>query len=547
MAGQSRSDGRCNPGQSSFWKSVRAAGRTLILLVIAVALQASRSTALSPMSEVRRVPIINDLGIISSPDFADSAQSIPLVAEAANAPVSVMDHVNFRAGALGGDLVNWADDGRVAAEMAVRVLTGERPQDVPIVTSHRAYMFDWRALKRWGIDEKNLPGTIVLHRLPSFWESYKWYVVSAIFILWLQTVAILGLLWQRERRRKTEAELRRSEEKFSKSFRQSPLAISITSTDEGRYIDVNDAFERQTGWMRNEVIGRSSLDGLWGDSNERFLFIKQLLAEGNVRDVEVKFRRKDGQIRTALGSAELIEVNGEPCALAVMADVTERKAAEEALTILTGRLIEAQEDERKRIAREVHDDYNQRLAMLSIDLDRLAENSRDSVDIEQCLRQLSDQANKLGDDLHSLSHRLHSSTLETLGLVAGVRAFCEEFAEQQGVQVDFLHKDVRPGIPSDAALCMFRVIQEALRNVKKHSGATRAEVRLEQLDGRLHLSVSDHGRGFDSNKPSAQRGIGIHSMEERLRLLGGKLEIQAKLMEGTRINAWLPLRMVSVA
>jgi len=115
------------------------------------------------------------------------------------------------------------------------------------------------------------------------------------------------------------------------------------------------------------------------------------------------------------------------------------------------------------------------------------------------------------------------------------------------VQVDFLHKDVHPGIPSDAALCMFRVIQEALRNVKKHSGATRAEVRLEQLDGRLQVSVSDHGRGFDSNKPSAKRGIGIHSMEERLRLLGGKLEIQAKLMEGTSINAWLPLRMVSAA
>ncbi|HKF58518.1 MAG TPA: ABC transporter substrate binding protein, partial [Blastocatellia bacterium] len=551
MAGQSRSDGRCDPGQSSFWKSVRAAGRTLILLVIAVALQASRSTALSPVSEVRRVLIINDLGIISSPGFAevdqavlaglqdshyrielyqesldltlfpaqvsegrfrelifrkyshrkpdviiaagpaslkfigelhdgsfhgipvifcaiygglpnqfrpgtpfigvlaklhpeetlnvalhllpgtkhvivdggmgkfdagfeaiarqsfqnyksrlefiyltdltmpallerlkhlpsdtivyhtaisqdaagdrfiDSAQSIPLVAEASNAPVFVMDHVDLRAGALGGDLVNWADDGRVAAQMAVRVLDGEKPQDISIVTSNHAYMFDWQALKRWGIDEKNLPpGSIVLHRQPSFWESYKWYLVSAIFILLLQTVAILGLLWQRARRRKTEAELRRSEEKFSKSFRQSPLAISITSTNEGRYIDVNDAFERQTGWMRNEVIGRSSPDGLWADPDQRFLFIKQLLAEGNVRDVEVKFRRKDGQIRTALGSAELIEVNGEPCALAVMADVTERKAAEEALTILTGRLIEAQEDERKRIAREVHDDYN---------------------------------------------------------------------------------------------------------------------------------------------------------------------------------------------
>ncbi len=273
--------------------------------------------------------------------FIDSAQSIPMVASAANAPVFVMDDVDLRAGTVGGDLVNWADDGRIAAEMAVRVLNGEKPQDIPVVTSNDAYMFDGRALKRWGMSEKNLPpGSIVLHREPSLWELYRQYVVAAIFLILVQSAAILGLLWQRARRRKTEAELIRSEEKFSKSFRQSPLAISIASTKDGRYIDVNETFEQQTGWCRDEVIGKSPSDiNLWVDPHQRSLFIKQLLAEGNVRDLEVRIRRKDGQIRTTLGSAELIEVNAKPCALSVIADITERKLAEAALANVSRKLI----------------------------------------------------------------------------------------------------------------------------------------------------------------------------------------------------------------
>ncbi len=482
--------------------------------------------------------------------FIDSAQSIPMVASAANVPVFVMDDVNLRAGTVGGDLVNWADDGRVAGEMAVRVLNGEKPQDIPVVTSNHVYMFDWRALKRWGMSEKNLPhGSIVLHRQPSFWELYKQYVVAAIFLILVQTAAILGLLWQRARRRKTEAELIRSEEKFSKSFRQSPLAITIASTKDGRYIDINETFERQTGWCRDDVIGRSPSDiNLWVDPHQRSLFIKQLLAEGTLRDVEVKIRRKDGQIRTGLSSAELIQVNGKPCALSVFADITERQQAEEALASLSGRLIEAQDEERKRIAREIHDDYSQRIAMVAMDLEQLAENVGESSDeTSEQFHELFDRVSELGADLHSLSHRLHSSTLESLGLLAGVEAFCKEFAGQQEMRVDFVHGNIPRGVPGDAALCMFRITQEALRNIKKHSGANQAEVRLEQQDGRLHLSVSDCGIGFDSNKPPAEHGIGIHSMEERLRFLGGKLEIQSQPMGGTRIDAWLPLKMASAA
>ena len=215
---------------------------------------------------------------------------------------------------------------------------------------------------------------------------------------------------------------------------------------------------------------------------------------------------------------------------------------------MSGRLIEAQDEERKRIAREIHDDYSQQIAMVAMDLEQLAENVGDSSgETSQKFHELFDRLSELGADLHSLSHRLHSSTLESLGLLAGVEAFCKEFAEQQGMQVDFVHENLPRGVQADAALCMFRITQEALRNIKRHSGANRAEVRLEQLEGRLHLSVSDCGRGFNSNRPPAERGIGIHSMEEGLRLLGGELQIQSRPMEGTRISASLPLKMASAA
>jgi signal transduction histidine kinase len=233
--------------------------------------------------------------------------------------------------------------------------------------------------------------------------------------------------------------------------------------------------------------------------------------------------------------------------LFLAAVMVERRRTEESLRDTTGRLIDAQEQERRRIAREIHDDYSQRLALLAIDLENLAEEKRgnDSVKAGQRLHQVWNGISEIGADLHSLSHRLHSSTLDSLGLVAGVKAFCKEFAEQQEIQVDFADKNIPSDVPGDVALCLFRIAQEGLRNVKRHSGADKAGVRLERLGERLHLSVTDQGRGFDTQTSSAEGGIGIRSMEERLRSLGGKLEIHSGPMEGTRIDAWLPLSVAN--
>src|SRR6266478_626754 len=147
--------------------------------------------------------------------FIDSAQSVPLVASAANAPVFVMDDVDFRAGAVGGDLVNWADDGRVAADMAVRILNGEKPQDIPIAISQDVYMFDWTAMQRWGLKESKLPpGSVVVNRPASLWQLYKRYLLIGIFVILAQMLAIFALLWQRSKRRRTEVDLARTNDRL---------------------------------------------------------------------------------------------------------------------------------------------------------------------------------------------------------------------------------------------------------------------------------------------------------------------------------------------
>jgi PAS domain S-box-containing protein len=481
--------------------------------------------------------------------FIDSAQSIPMVASAANAPVFVMDDVNLRAGTVGGDLVNWADDGRIAAEMAVRVLNGEKPQDIPVVTSNHVYMFDWRALKRWGLKERDLPaGSIVINRQPTMWELYKWYVIAGVSLFIFQALLIFGLLWQRAGRLKSEKAVRESEERFRLVANTAPVLIWMSGRDK-LFTYFNQPWLEFTGLPMEVQLGNGWAEFVHPEDWKSFMDTYTVRFDRREQfHREYRLRRRDGEYRWVLdiGVPRLNPDGSFAGYIGSCIDVTERKIAQDALAALSGRLIEAQDEERKRIAREIHDDYNQRLAVLAIDLEELAENVGDaSGEGSQKVHELFNRISELGADLHSLSHRLHSSTLESLGLVAGLKAFCAEFSDQQGIQVDFASENVPRGIPGDMALCIFRIAQEALRNVKRHSGANRAEVRLEWSDNSLHLSVFDRGRGFDSNKPSVECGIGIRSMEERLRLLGGQLEIHTRPMEGSRIHAWLPFKIAS--
>jgi signal transduction histidine kinase len=231
--------------------------------------------------------------------------------------------------------------------------------------------------------------------------------------------------------------------------------------------------------------------------------------------------------------------------IGMVADITQRKQADEALAGVGRRLIEAQDQERTRIARELHDDIGQRLALLAFELDQLHQELPNPPEIRSRMGELQKQTSAIATDIQTLSHELHSAKLEYLGIAAAMRGFCREFGEQQKVEIDFKTSDLPSPVSPNISLCLFRVLQESLRNSAKHSGVRRVEVRLRGTSDEIHLAVSDSGAGFDSGAAKESRGLGLISMEERLKLLNGTLSIESQPQRGTTIHARVPLSSAS--
>jgi len=735
-------------------------------------------------------------------EYIGPSQAGPVIIAAANAPVFSLCDSDLGHGEVGGYLESLPAEGRIVGEIASRILKGEKVQDIPIGTAADAFTFDWRAMQRWGLKERNLPaGSIVLNRQSTFWEAYRQLVVAGVLLLLVQTAIIVALLWQWAKRRKTQEALRKSEEKFSIAFREGPLALTLTSVHDDRYIEVNETFENYTGWRRDEVIDRTPSDlSLWVDPGERSRFVERLLDDGYVRNLEVNYRTKGGEVRTGLGSAELIEVNGERCALSVIADITDSKRAEarvresqerlegivasamdaiiavnsdqhivvfnaaaeamfgcaaqealhssidrfipqrfhfaleqhirhagqhgindlamgpldalfglrtngeefpieasisqasagegllftviirdatlrnkaeaavreseqrfrlvantapvmiwmsgtdmlcnycnrpwleftgrsleaelgngwadgihpddrercwntytaaferrlsfemeyllrrhdgeyrwiadfgvprfnpdgsfagyigscldvtqhklaaQALSSVSCRLIEAHEEERTWLARELHDDINQRLAFLTVTLDIVKRGLlADVAGASRSISEVREQIIDLGNDIQALSHRLHSSKLDYLGLAAAASAFCKEFSERQGVRVDFNGEAVPKNLSKEISLCLFRVLQESLQNAKKHSGSPHLQVSFTYNSDKIELTVRDSGTGFNVEQAMMGHGLGIASMRERLKLVDGVLSIDSQAQKGTAIHATVPLILV---
>jgi PAS domain S-box-containing protein len=478
--------------------------------------------------------------------FINAAQSVPLVAGASNAPVFAMDDVEVRGGVVGGDVTSYTAEGKSAGELAVRILNGERPEKIPITQSPNVYMFDWSALKRWGLEERNLPsGSIVLNRQPSVWESYRWYIVGGLSAITLESALIVALLWQRAWRRRAENELSREHDRLRMAVEAGRSVGWDTDLRSGRNRWFGD-LQSMFGIEGDNYNGRMSEFRSRVHPEDRGT-LETAIAEAREKrgpySVELRIVRPDGDERWISARGKFYcAPNGDPeRMLGMAADITERKLAEEALNSLSGRLIQAQDEERSRIARELHDDFQQRLAMLSIDLEDLANYVEGNSEASDRLHELWNRVGELGSDLHVLSHGLHSTTLDNLGLVAALEALCAEFRDYHSIDVNFAEENVPPNIPNEVALCLFRITQEALQNVKKHSSAESANVRVEGLEHEIHLSVFDTGSGFDSSAASLREGIGIKSMEERVRLVEGHFAIHSRLGEGTKVEVWAPI------
>jgi len=657
--------------------------------------------------------------------FISATQAASMVISAANAPVLSVSDVNIGHGEVGGYLDSFAAEGKIAGGMARKILEGEKPQNIPVVRGTNVYMVDWRALQRWGLRERDLPpGSIVLYRQPTAWESYKWSIMGGVLLCLVETLLILGLLWHRARRRKVEQSLRerltfetlcselsadfinlpeeqiafvvqgsvariaeflkaervtlyelnQGGSEFTRAFSWPQKELSIApetvnssqfpwSTShllQGKVLLVPDSSNlpdeasaerehllkngfmsaaaaplaaggqtigfmsfvstnRRVPWTENQAeqlrvlaeifsnaLRRIRIQTARRESEERFRLLASTVpvlirmsgtdklcayfnkfwldftgrtlesevGNGWLKSVhpddapscqdtytrafdrreafrmEYRLRRHDGEYRWMLDiGAPRFNPNGSFAGYIGSAlDITDHKKAQEALSSVSRRLIEAQEEERRYIARELHDDINQSVALLAIELQKLQDAlPESSVACRSQTVELSKRTLDISKEVQSLSHRLHSSKLELLGVVAAMKSFCNELSAQQEVEISFVHSDVPRSLPREVSLCLFRVFQEALHNAVKHSGVRHLEANLRGVQGAILLTVRDSGVGFNVQEVIKDHGIGLISMRERVSLVKGTISIASKPTAGTEINVRIPLSTDVVA
>jgi PAS domain S-box-containing protein len=478
--------------------------------------------------------------------FIDANQSAPMVVGATNVPVFVLFDVNFGTGAVGGDLVSFASDGKIAGQMAVSILNGRKPGDIPVVKNANVMTFDWRALRRWRFKESDLPpGSGVFYRQPKVWEAYKDYMIPGVALIFAETLLIFTLLWQRKRRRDSELHLRESEERFRLVANTAPVMIWMSGPDR-LYNYFNQPWLEFTGRALEAELGNGWSEGVHPEDVKdcRDTYTRAFDLREPFK-MQYRLRRQDGEYRWLFDTG-VPRVNSDGSFAGYIGsciDVTVRRLAEQAMADIRRKLIEAQEQERLRIGRELHDDVTQRLALLAVELAQL---QHDPSEVDSRLERLRKETSEISNDVEALSHELHSSKLQYLGVVAGIKSWCREFGERQNMEIDF-RSDVATALPFEIGICLFRVLQEALHNAHKHSGVKRVEVRLMEESNQVHLIVSDSGKGFDFESAKQGRGLGLTSMQERVRLVNGTIAIESKPIGGTTIEVRVPLQSLQAS
>jgi len=337
----------------------------------------------------------------------------------------------------------------------------------------------------------------------------------------------------------TEQALRESEQRFRALFDSAPMLIWLADVNHLR-TDCNRSWLEFTGRTDEQELGEGWSESIHPDDVER-----HLLSKAAPCTHEYRLRRYDGQYRWIL--EHVFPRSAEDGILVGFVgycfDITEQKEVEAAQGEFSGRLIQAQEQERLRIARELHDDINQRLAILASGLRQVEGVASFTSAQSSYVKQLRCMADELVADIQRLSHQLHSSKLQHLGLTAAVRDVCRQFSKLHGIEIDCTVPELPENVGMKSSLCLFRIVQESLNNVAKHSQSRYAKVELVAEPAVLRLRVSDDGVGFDPADSRYSRGLGLVSMRERARAVGGEFAIISRPFVGTRIECSVPIRV----
>jgi signal transduction histidine kinase len=376
-------------------------------------------------------------------------------------------------------------------------------------------------------------------------------VTAALGILVVETGVIAGLLFERGRRRRSDS-LHRSKDSQDRAILRAIPDLMFVNDKDGTYVDYYARDSADLFVPPERFLGKRITDVMPPDLADIFM------------DALVRARESSGPVIIEYSlpiqgivryyEARLV-CDERDRIVSIVRDVTDRQVNVEMLhrreadlrvsyernRALAGRLIDSQELERERIARDLHDDLSQKLAVLNIELDQLTRRlETDAPHLVDAAQETSHRAAEIASDVHDLSHQLHPSRLKVLGLIQAMQGVCRDVGNQHGISVDFSHEGVPSGVSPATSLCLYRITQEALHNVAKHSGARRAAVRLSREQGLLYLQIADQGVGFEPASFDGA-GLGLVSMTERVNHLGGRLIIRSAPGAGTRIGVRVPL------
>jgi PAS domain S-box-containing protein len=393
-------------------------------------------------------------------------------------------------------------------------------------------------------EEKSAADSIGRSEEPSPWDLYKWYVIGAFSLIVVQTVLIGWLLAERRR-------LRRAEEgrlQLAAIVESSSDAIIGTSLD-GQILSWNLGGELIYGYTAAEMLGRDISIIVPRDLIEDFSEnLRMLGCGGHIENFETVRLKKDGtRIDVSLSASPIKDMGGRVIAVATIArDITERKRSEQELHRLTARLLNLQDEERRRLALELHDVTAQNLFAINMNLSRL---QRGRVEPSEA-REILAESRKLGhqslQEIRTLSYLLHPPMLDQAGLVDALKWYVGGFIKRSGINVEVLTIDEIGRLPAEIEIALFRIVQESLTNIRRHSGSSSAKIRLEKARDQIILQIRDQGRGVPSNihltgpDGAESLGVGLPGMRQRLHQVGGSLLIESS-DRGVVVTAMVPI------